>query len=314
VNVPFRQGHLRYFVTVADEEQITRAARKLNIAQPALSQAMAQLEADVGFALFERHPRGVALTPAGRAFYEQARRAVQAAEEAEQTGGWLTRSAEGTLEFGFVGSPPGLDSPGQIRAFADAHPGIDFRYRELPFPTLPTSRWIADVDIAVCHAPPPDEGVWEHPVRRESRAVLAPKQHHLAARDAVSVADVLDETFIGLHPDVAPEWAGFWSLDDHRGGPPRSRTQDRAANPHEVLAALAVRDAITTVPSSVAAVLLNVLSGIVTVPVTDGAPCTIMLVGHADRRNPLVASVLAFARGVAPEEAVPQSAPLASGG
>jgi DNA-binding transcriptional LysR family regulator len=300
--MPFRQGHLRYFVTVADEGQITRAARKLNIAQPALSQAMTQLEADIGFELFDRHPRGVTLTQAGRAFYTQAWRAVEAAAEAEQTGDWLMRTAEGTIEFGFVGSPPGLDSPKQIHAFAGAHPGIDFRYRELPFPTLPTPGWIADVDIAVSHAPPAHEEVWSHPLRREPRVVLAPKKHHLAGRDAVTAGDVLEETFIGLHPSVAPQWAGFWSLDDHRGGPPRNSTPDRAANPHEVLAALAVRDAITTVPSSVAAVILNVLSGIVAVPVTDAAPCTIMLIGHADRRNPLVASVLRFARRLAPEE------------
>ncbi len=312
--MPFRQGHLRYFVTVADEGQITRAARKLKIAQPALSQAMAQLEADVGFALFERHPRGVTLTPAGRAFYTHAWRAVEAAAEAEQTGDWLNRSAEGTIEFGFVGSPPGLDSPKWIQAFGAAHPGIDFRYRELPFPTLPTSGWIADVDIAVCHAPPVSEDVWSHPLRREVRAMLAPGKHRFAERDEVKVAEVLDETFIGLHPTVAPAWAGFWSLDDHRGQPPRDSTPDRAANPHEVLAALAVRDAITTVPSSVAAVILNVLSGIAAVPVADAAPCTIMLVGHADRRNPLVASVLRFARRIAPAAAGAPDEVFTSGG
>jgi DNA-binding transcriptional LysR family regulator len=312
--MPFRQGHLRYFVAVADEGQITRAARKLKIAQPALSQAMAQLEADVGFPLFERHPRGVTLTKAGRAFYAHAWRAVEAAAEAEQAGGWLRRSAEGTIEFGFVGSPPGLDSPKLIEAFAVAHPGIDFRYRELPFPTLPTSGWIADVDIAVCHTPPVDEEVWAHPLRHEPRALLAPKQHRLAGRDAATLADALGETFIGLHPSVAPDWAGFWSLDDHRGGPPQRSTPDRAANPHEVIAALAVRDAITTVPSSVAAVILNVLSGIDAVPLTDAAPCKIMLVGHADRRNPLVADVLRFARRFAPADDGAPDEVLAPGG
>ena len=65
----FRRGQLRYFVTVADEGQITRAARKLHLAQPSLSQAITQLEAEVGFKLLQRHTHGVTLTPAGQKFY-----------------------------------------------------------------------------------------------------------------------------------------------------------------------------------------------------------------------------------------------------
>ena len=87
--------------------------------------------------------------------------------------------------------------------------------------------------------------------------MLAPARHPLSRREALSVGEVLDETFIAFHPDVDPGWAGFWSLDDHRGSPPAQMTGDRVANPHETLAALAVRDAITTVPASVARMILN---------------------------------------------------------
>jgi LysR family nitrogen assimilation transcriptional regulator len=66
----FRRGHLRYFVTVVEERQITRAAAKLHIAQPALSHAMAQLEAELGVQLLERHARGVTPTAAGSRLYE----------------------------------------------------------------------------------------------------------------------------------------------------------------------------------------------------------------------------------------------------
>jgi DNA-binding transcriptional LysR family regulator len=294
--VDFRRGHLLYFVTVAEEGQITRAAKRLHIAQPALSQAIAQLEADLGIALLERHARGVRLTAAGEIFLVKARTAVAAWDEALETAQSLARVREGTIEFGFVGSPPALDSPGPLEAFAAAHPEIELHYRELPFPTPPTGSWLAEVDLVSCHLPPADSGVWSLVIRTEPRAVLVPKRHHLAAREALTVAEVLDETFISFHSRVDPAWAGFWSLDDERGAPPKRRTNDGAANPQEVLAALGARDAITTVPASVARVIMNFPSTVTTVPLLDGTPVRIALAGREERRGALVDAVLAFAR------------------
>jgi len=299
---PFRRGQLHYFVTVAEAGQITLAAAKLHMAQPALSQAIGQLEAELGFRLFERHPRGVTLTSAGEAFFEKAQRAVLATADAIQTAQSLERAENGTIEFGFVGIPPGLDSPGPLEVFARAHPQIDICYRELPFPSMPTMSWLADVDVAVCHRPPVDPSVWARTLRCEPRVVLASARHALAQRSSLTVAEAIDETFIGLHPSIEPEWAGFWSLDDHRGGPPRHVTVDRACNPQEVLASLAVRSAITTVPASVAALTAKILPGVAAIPLRDAEPAAITLVGHEDQRNRLVQALIAFA----------ESAPIAA--
>ncbi len=296
--MPFRRAQLRYFVTVVEEGQLTRAAKRLNVAQPALSQAVAQLESDVGVKLLDRRARGVTLTSAGEAFYEKARRAVAAADDAVETARLLTRAQTGTIEFGFVGVPPGLDSLELLEDFSKAQPEIDIRYRELPFPSGSTSSWLGEVDVAVCHRPPEDRAVWSHLVRQEPRVVLAPARHTLARRERLSVGEVLDQTFIAFDSSVAPAWAGFWSLDDHRGWPPAQTTTDRVANPHEVLAALAVRDAITTVPASVAKMVLNVLGGVVAIPLGDAKPATIVLVGHRDRRNPATAALIEFAQGL----------------
>lgn len=294
--MPFRRGQLEYFVTVADEGQITRAARTLHIAQPALSQAIAQLEDELGLRLLERHARGVTLTPVGVEFYEKARVAVTAAAEAAETARSLARAETGTINFGFLGAAPGLASPAPLQAFADSHPSIDIRYRELRFPSLPMTSWLSEVDVAVCHRPPPDPDVWTQLLRREPRVVLAPVRHRLADRDELTVAEVIDETFVGFHSSIEPSWAGFWSLDDHRGGEPGRMTVDRASNPQEVLAALALRQAITTVPTTVAGVIVNVLTGMVAIPLTDAAPAELMLVGHEGRPNPLVERMLSFAR------------------
>lgn len=292
----FRRGHLRYFVTVADEGQITRAAAKLHIAQPALSLAVAQLESELGVKLLTRHARGVTLTPAGKIFYEKASLAVAANADAMETAQAMARTHSGSVEFGFLGAPPGLDSPASLAAFNEAYPEIQIRYRDLPFPTAPTSSWLAEVDVAVCHEPPEDSNVWQELLRREPRVVLAPRSHPLAQRSSLAVAEVLDQTFIGLHPSIDPKWSGYWSLDDCRGGPPTNVTVDRAGNPQEVLASLAARDAITTAPASVASVIVSVLPSIVAIPLAGAAPATIVLVGHKDRRNPLVARIVSFAR------------------
>jgi DNA-binding transcriptional LysR family regulator len=294
----FRRSQLRYFVTVAEEGQITRAARRLNLAQPALSHAIAKLESELGLELLERHPRGVTLTSAGEKFYEKARLAVTAASDAAQSARAFSRAQSGTIEFGFVGTPPGLDSPAPLEAFADMHPDIDIRYQELPFPSTPTSSWLSHVDIAVCHRPPPHPDVWTQPLRLEPRVVLAPRRHQLAKRDQLTVAEAIDETFIGFHPSIEPSWAGFWSLDDHRRTPPRNVTVDQVANSHEVLAALAVRRAIITAPATVASLIPNVDAGVLAVPLRNAEPVAVVLVGHADRKNPLVGAFTTFVQNI----------------
>jgi DNA-binding transcriptional LysR family regulator len=304
----FRRGSLEYFVAVAEEGQMTRAARRLQIAQPALSQAIAQLEAEFGLKLLDRHARGVTLTPAGLAIYEKARLAVTASDDAVKTAHSLARSQAGTIEFGFVGSPPGLYSAATLKAFATAYPEIKIHYRELRFPTLPTAGWLSDVDIVACHLPAADPGVWTRSVRHEPRMILVPPRHRLAGRAELSVDEVLGEEYIGYASAVDPAWAGFWSLDDHRGGPPERTTADGVANPQEVFAALAMSNAITAVPASATGAILNVLSGLKAIPLLDAAPVQIVLAGYEGRGNPLVEILVAFVTGGAPAEQAEQGA------
>ncbi len=275
---------------------MTRAAAKLHLAQPALSQAISRLESDLGIQLFERHARGVRLTSDGERLVAKARQAIDAEQDAIQTAQALARADGGQVEFGFVGAPPGLDARGPLVRFGREHPEIDIRYRELPFPGSSASQWLSEVDIAVCHLPPADENVWTQTVRVEPRAVIVPYGHRLAKRAHVTVSEVIDETFIGYHPSVDPDWAGFWSLDGHRGGPPARVTPDRVSTPQEVFAALAVRDAITTVPGSSAALLVNRTTGISAVLIPDAEPTTFVLAGRRDRRTAHVESFVAFAR------------------
>lgn len=290
----FRRGHLEYFVAVAEEGQVTSAARRLGVAQPAVSQAIAQLESETGLQLLERHSRGVRLTPAGESFYAKARLAVAATGDAMSTARSLARAQQGTIEFGFLGAPPSIEGRIEMEGFAMAYPDIEVRYRDLSFPPGSTSAWLGEVDVAACHLPPSDEAVWSKVIRREPRVALIPRAHPLGGREELDVAEVLDETFIGFNPAVDPDWAGFWSLDDHRGGPPAQLTGDQASNPQEVLAALGSENAITIAPQAAGNVLSNVLAGVAAIPLRDADPARIALVGHRDQRNPLVAALVSY--------------------
>ena len=291
----FRRGNLLYFVTVAEERQVTRAAHKLHLAQPALSHAIAQLEAEVGVQLFERHPRGVTLTPAGEAFLAKARAALAAEAEAARTAESLARANRGTIAVGFIGPPPALIHGELFAAYAEEHPELEVSFQDLPFPRGTTAVWLAGVDVAICHAPRAEEGVSIHAIRIEPRALVANNGHPLARRTELGVADVLDETFVSYHPEVQPEWAGFHSLDDHRGSPPAHATDDQALTSLHMLAIMSAGNAVTTVPLTDAAVAKQVVPGATVVPLGDADPARVSLVWRTDTPNPHIATLVATA-------------------
>src|ERR1700693_1968973 len=132
--MPFRLEQLRYLVAVADEGQFTRAARNLHIAQPALSQAVAQLECELRIERRKRHAQGVTPTWAAETFLATARVALAATRDADVTARSLARSATGMMEFGFLGTPPMVDAPDMFAAFAEAYPDAELSFRGLSYP------------------------------------------------------------------------------------------------------------------------------------------------------------------------------------
>jgi DNA-binding transcriptional LysR family regulator len=292
----FRRGQLKYFVTVADEGQITRAAKKLHIAQPALSQAIAQLESQLGVKLLERHARGVTLTSAGEVFLTKARTVLRAEEDAAAAARSLGRIAKGALELGFLSTPPAVFAPRLFSGFTRAYPDVALSFHELSFPTDSTVDWLADVDLGLCFSPTPHADVDMQMLWLEPRCLLLHEGHRLAGRSAVTVAEVIDEEFYGCHEAVDPVWAGVWTLDDHRGGPPSRLTTDRPINSLELIAAICSGRAIRAFAAVTAATIERVLPELVAVPLSDADPAVFSLAWCASEQNPLVAAFADVAR------------------
>jgi DNA-binding transcriptional LysR family regulator len=116
--------HLRYFVAIAEERSITRAAERLWIAQPGLSQQMRSLERELGVQLLERHPRGISLTQAGELFLERAYVALAATEVAAATGSDLQAGVVGSVRLGVTSGPGWPPTSDLLRRFSRERPGV----------------------------------------------------------------------------------------------------------------------------------------------------------------------------------------------
>ena len=291
-----RLRHLRYFVAVAEEGQITAAAQKLHLAQPALSEAIAQLERELGVDLFRRNHRGVTLTPAGEVLLTKARAAIEAADDAALAARSLARAGRGVLRFGFLGIPPSEKAPELFARFHASHTEVEIAFRELGFPSRSTVAWLADVDIALCFSPTPHPDVEICALRAEPRLVLVSQEHRLADCEEVVVADVLDETYLGFHPSVDPTWAGFWRLDDHRERPPQRVTHDEPSSAWELVALIPAGRGIATIAHSSAILVPEVIPGLAVIPLSDANPAVLALAYHKDTCNPLVHAFVALAQ------------------
>jgi DNA-binding transcriptional LysR family regulator len=123
--------HIRYFVAVAEEENVTRAARRLHVSQPALSRQIRDLEEELGCSLLERGAKAVRLTDAGRAFLEEARAVLQRTAEAVQRARAVARGETGEIHVGYAPSPTVELLPRALHAFQNMAPGVGVELHDL---------------------------------------------------------------------------------------------------------------------------------------------------------------------------------------
>lgn len=190
---------LRYVIAVADELHFGRAAERLHIAQPALSQQVRTFEAALGAPVFERTTRAVSLTPAGERLIERGRRILAEADAAVAEVRRIAGGEEGTLRLGFIGSATYGLMPSVVRAMRERHPLVTVELTSERLSTaLALGLHAGELDAAVMR-PCRDLTGLEHRTLGQERLVAAlPAHHPLAGREAIDLADLADDGFVSF--------------------------------------------------------------------------------------------------------------------
>jgi len=196
--------NLRYFVTLAEVLHFGRAARRLSITQPPLSQAMRKLEAELGVRLFERTRRHVALTPAGAVFLGEARATLSRAAQAVEAAQLAAQGATGRLTVGYLAATAYTLLPLLLRDYARAYPGVKLELLELTLPRQVEALHREDIDVGLLRPPIPDAELEIETILSEPFVLALPEAHPLAALRRVPMARLAGEPFV-----MYPRTPGF---------------------------------------------------------------------------------------------------------
>src|SRR5260370_19544438 len=195
---------LRYFLAVAQELHFGRAAARLYISQPSLSNQIRNLERILGTDLFVRNSRQVALTPAGRALLEEAPLALGALERAAESARLAGAGIAGTVRLGYA-PMAGYEILGAILTAAEHDsPNVTVIASELYSAEIPGRVLAGELDIGLALFPEPMRGIHSEPLRREPHALLLGSHHSLAGVDPVPLTTLENETLLLFPREPAP--------------------------------------------------------------------------------------------------------------
>ena len=199
--------HLRYFLAVAEELHFGRAAAKLHMSQPPLSQQIKKLEEEMGLRLFQRTRRKVQLPPAGAVFCEEARQTLAQAERAVRSAQRASHGEIGQLVVGFVDSAVYHALPPVLRAFRDRFPDVELVLREQSpaeqFPALRSGR----LDIGFARSAVTEPDLVQEEIFDEPLIAALPDTHPLAQRRRILLRDLAGQRFVFFPRALGP---GFY--------------------------------------------------------------------------------------------------------
>lgn len=201
MNIELR--HLRYFIAVAEELHFGRAAARLNISQPPLSQQIQLLEQQIGARLLARTNRSVSLTAAGKQFLADSRQILSMVDEAAARAERLWLGEAGELRIGFTSSAPFISAVSTtLSSFRRHYPDVHLQTREMN-----TREQIAPLndgalDLGLMRNTPLPDTLARQAILREPLLAMIPQDHPLAVRASVSLAELAAEPFVFFDPQV----------------------------------------------------------------------------------------------------------------
>ncbi|WP_316896763.1 LysR substrate-binding domain-containing protein [Pseudodesulfovibrio indicus] len=243
---------MRYFLAVAETLHFRKAAERLHMTQPPLSQQIAAFEAELGVALFERDRRSVKLTEAGESLLRDVRAILAAIDQARRRTVDTGLGRRGRLRVGFMG--PAIDGPlgPDLKRFAEQHPGIVLELTEKPTPELTALVREGGLDAAVVRVSGTvPAGLVRCVYHRETYVLAVPAAHRLAGEHAVTPMMLDNEPVIMLprvlNPALFDQWAGLFS----RAGA-RLNVAQEVLTKHATVALVAAGLGVSPVPLSTA--------------------------------------------------------------
>jgi DNA-binding transcriptional LysR family regulator len=285
---------LRYFVAVAEELHFTRAAERLYIAQPALSEQIRRLERELGVELFRRTTRKVELTAAGEELLSRARRILEEADEAFAEASRAARGETGRLRVATGATAGVAHVPEMLRAFRRARPEVQLDLRQSDWEDYTGGLRDGSVDAAFVWLPFEQEGLSFATLHVEPRVVALEAGHPLGAERDLRMDQLVDEPWPWV--DTDPLALAFWTCADYRGGA-AARRGPTIRSMEGMLEAVRAGLCVATVPHSQAEV--SALPGIAFREVVDLTPATLALVWREADETPVVQALVEIARRVA---------------
>ncbi|HXB54245.1 MAG TPA: LysR family transcriptional regulator [Vicinamibacteria bacterium] len=300
--------HLRYFVAVGEEQHYGRAAERLRVAQPALSRQIQDLEGEVGFQLFDRLPRGVRLSAAGKTFLEEARLILQQVNEATIRAGRVARGLAGTLRVGFTESASWHGVvPASFLRFRRGQPDAELQLQPLSSLEQVDAVRSGRLDAGfVFNMPKTDPELDQIQVASQRLVLAAPKRHPLAKPKTLRLRDLTDAVFVWFPRRQSPAYYDRLMQACSRGGLKAPRIVQEAVDQATLLSLVACGLGVAFVSD---ATRWRCPKDVALRPVVDmHLPIAFSLVWRKDSASPLLARFVAEVRQLPEVRALERSA------
>ncbi|MGZ8291250.1 MAG: LysR substrate-binding domain-containing protein [Telluria sp.] len=287
--------HLRYFIAVAEELHFTRAAERLHIGQPPLSQAIQALEADIGAQLFARNRRSVRLTEAGKLFLADARRILALSEQASETARRAQRGEAGELRIGFTFSTPLTPLfAAVINRYRSEYPAVSLMVHEMA--TLRQLEGLEQRTLDLGFIRPPDRPVSDAidcaALRQDPLMAILPSSLPLARKEAVEMRDLEGLPFVMYPPNAGTGiYPQIFRLCRDAGFVPK--VAHEAGEASTIIGLVAAGCGVSVLPAAFDRIRMD---GVAYRPLLDeAATTTLLLARRKGESSPLVDAFVAMA-------------------